>query len=141
LSKLELIFGLLAAAVAVALGLGLAPPGLAIQGLQNALSVSIGAVAALIIIHALYRMYRDRHRDDADTQTLRTVAVMFVTLGILAALLVAATAKSGAASINGWPVGYMAVAQGGLIAMALLFWIFKRKLAAIEKQASFNRNP
>ena len=68
----------------------------------------------------------------ADTGWLKTIALMVVTLAVLAAMLFASTAKIGAASISGWPVGYLLVAQGGLIAMALLFLLFNRKQSAIE---------
>ena len=131
---IELIFGLMVAALAVAFGFGLAPPELAIQAMQETLSWISGAIALLLIVHALYRLFRDSR--DSNTAWLRTLALMLVTLISVVALLYATTTKISAASVSGWPVGFLLSGQGALLTLALLFQLFRRKQNRIDDQHS-----
>jgi putative solute:sodium symporter small subunit len=127
---IEVVFGLVLAVIAAALGLGFVPPGFPIQGFLQPLSFAAGLAAMLMILHGLYRHVRNGR--SGDTAWLRTVALMVVVLSVLSALLVSTLGKISAASWNGWPVGYLLVAHGATLAMLAVSIVFQRKQATID---------
>lgn len=131
---IEIVFGLFLAAIAAFFGAGYVPPGLPIQGFQSTISLVIGGAGLMLAGHGLFRHVRDGR--DGETVWFRTLALMCVTLTALAALVLLTAGRMGAASLSGWPAGYLLVSYGVTIAMLYLFILFKRKQQRIESERS-----
>ena len=127
----------LAAALALAMGLGDSFMLTPVLGLGSVLTIAAAGIA--LIAHGAFRRLRDQ--GSGNNYWLRTSGLLGAVLGVTALLtflLPAGTARLGLFKISGFPLGYYMAAQGALIGLAILIFIASRKQDRIEWEAAEN---
>jgi putative solute:sodium symporter small subunit len=136
----EIVLGVFVMAAAVAQSLGLA------VGLVPVPPMGLGPVVALVAFggalaaHGMLGRVRKRSGDTAfsrhfSLQFWRVAFTLLVAVAIVAMLPLAADPLS-LASVAGFPLGFYAVAQGVLVALAILAFRAAQHLDAIDRETA-----
>lgn len=128
---IEFIIGLLCLGGGLVLSFGGVSGVLPLGGLDFIAGLLIATFGAVMMSHGLFRYVRDRR--EGEPHGLRTRALMLVTVLIAALIVVSGTGFFGQMTISGFAVGYHAMAEAIPIALFLLYLIFKRKQAALDR--------
>ncbi len=136
---IEILAGVLVLAAAVALAMGVGDSLMLTPVLGLGSYLTIAAAGAALVAHGAFRRLRDH--GTGNRYWLRTGGLLWAVLGaaaILTFLLPAATAHLGLFKISGFPLGYYAAAQGALIGLAILMFCAARKQDRIEWEDAGN---
>lgn len=135
---IEIIIGLLCLVAGFGMTAGIASGGLRLGGLEFVAGILIAAIGAVLLAHGVFRRVRDRR--DGDQYQLRSGGLTVATLLGAALIVIFGIAVFGQITISGLPIGYHAVAEGVPLALFILFLIFKRTQASIDRDATQNSN-
>lgn len=132
---IEIILGLVAITAAAAAALGFAegrvpfPVGLETTG-------AIAALGVLLLAHGLYRI-RLKRREEGRRHWFRSIGLMGVVLvltSVLALVIPAIAPLLNVFRVAGFPLGYYMAAQGSLIGLVILLFVYAAYADSVDGQ-------
>ena len=131
---IEIALGILVLAAALAAALGLAEGMLPIPiGLPA--SALMAVLGVLLFSHGFYRIRLKRN--SADRHWLRStglMSLMLALLGLFAIALPLLAPLLNAFKLAGFPLGFYVAAQGSLVALVVLLFVYAARADAIDEQ-------
>lgn len=130
---IEIILGILVLAAAIAAGLGLAE-GLLPIPIGIAASAMVGVLGVLLFCHGFYRIRLKRN--PVDRHWLRSAGLLWLIVALLALFGIALPLLApllNAFKLAGFPLGFYVAAQGSLVVLVVLLFVYAARADAIDE--------
>lgn len=139
---IQILVGLLSGAAGAALMFGLGDHVIPVAPARSAGADALLTFGLIMIGHGAFRLLREREAGDRHwTRSLGLAGVILLVWATFALAIPSIVATLNVITVGGFPMGYYMAAQGSLIAIVIVLFLFARRQDLIDVEEGVAEEP